>query len=75
MRNVVSHSIHCVRRSGDRIGVEGRHHRPQQLGAEIVRLARLATSIHMIEKARLMTEHEPAGHAPIRASAMREPQQ
>lgn len=72
MRDTIRHSINRARRSGDRIGVGNTQDRPPSLGAEVIRLARLATSIHMAENVRLMIEHEAADHALNRASASRE---
>ena len=70
MRDVIAHLINNARRSGDRIGVDGTGDRPTQLAAETIRLARLATSIHLAETARLLAAQEP----PVdRALSMREP--
>ena len=69
MRDVTAHLIDNARRSGDRIGVDGTGDTPTQLAAEIIRLARLATSIHLAETARLLAESEPAVD---RALSMRE---
>ena len=52
MRNVIRDLIDNARRSGDRIGVDGEADRPSPLGADTVRLARLATSIHLAETVR-----------------------
>jgi hypothetical protein len=69
VRDVTAHLIDNARRSGDRIGVDGTGDTPTQLAAEIIRLARLATSIHLAETARLTAESEPAVD---RALSMRE---
>jgi hypothetical protein len=60
VRDVMAHLIDKARRSGDRIGVDGTRDAPTQLGAEVMRLARLATSIHLAETARRLAESEPA---------------
>ncbi|MDY7107873.1 MAG: hypothetical protein SYC29_04475 [Planctomycetota bacterium] len=60
MRDVIGHLIDNARRSGDRIGVDGTRDAPTQLGADAIRLARLATSIHLAETARRLAESEPA---------------
>ena len=70
MRDVIAHLINNARRSGDRIGVDGTCDRPTQLAAETIRLARLATSIHLAETARLLAASEPAVD---RALSTREP--
>ena len=69
MRDVMAHLIDTARRSGDRIGVDGTRDAPMQLAAEAIRLARLATSIHLAETARRLAEAEPAAD---RALSMRE---
>jgi hypothetical protein len=70
VRDVIAHLIDNARRSGDRIGVDGACDRPTRLGAETIRLARLATSIHLAETARLLAASEPAAD---RALSVREP--
>ncbi len=69
VRNHLREMIDIARRSGDRIGADGKHDSSTQLGAQAVRLARLAASIHLAETARLMTEPDPASD---RALSMRE---
>jgi hypothetical protein len=69
VRDVMAHLIDTARRSGDRIGVDGTRDAPTQLAAEVIRLARLATSIHLAETARRLAESEPAAD---RALSMRE---
>ena len=52
VRDQLRDMIETARRSGDRIGVDGRTETSATLGAELIRLARLATSIHLAEAAR-----------------------
>jgi hypothetical protein len=66
---VIRDMLDNARRSGDRIGVDGIEIAPTQLAAEIIRLARVATSIHLADAARLRAEHGPA---PDRLLTMRE---
>jgi len=54
MRDLVRTVIQNARRSGDRIGVDGEQRGPSRLAADSIRLARLATSIHLADAARLM---------------------
>ena len=70
MRDVIAHLINNARRSGDRIGVDGTRDRATQLAAETIRLARVATSIHLAETARLLAAQEPSVD---RALSVREP--
>ena len=51
MRELIREAIDNARRSGDRVGVDGTLAR---LGTESIRLARLATAIHLVESARLI---------------------
>ena len=69
MRDVIRHLIDNAR-SGDRVGVDGEQIAPLELAAESIRLARLATSIHLAGTAR-----EIAAATPVRdrALSMREP--
>ena len=60
MREIIREVIDDTRRSGDRIGVDGRQIAPTQLATEIIRLARVATSIHLAEAARLTAELDTA---------------
>ncbi len=59
-------------RSGDRIGADGVDPVTGSLGGEILRLARMATTIHLAETIR--TSRPAPGHQMI-AGAMREPTQ
>ncbi len=54
MRDLVRTIIDNARRSGDRIGVDGAQREPHRLAADSIRLARLATSIHLANAARYM---------------------
>ena len=54
MRDIARQVIGNARRSGDRIGVDGEQHEPNRLAADSIRLARLATSIHLTQAAGLM---------------------
>jgi hypothetical protein len=49
---VIRELVDNARRSGDRIGVDGAADKATLLGADAVRLARLATSIHLAETVR-----------------------
>jgi hypothetical protein len=69
MRGHLREMIENARRSGDRIGVDGTEIAPTRLATEIVRLARLATSIHLADSARLTAE---AAAPPDRALTRRE---
>lgn len=59
MRDLARTVIENARRSGDRIGVDGAQHGPSRLAAESIRLARLATSLHLADAARLMARVRP----------------
>ena len=61
MREVIRHLIDDARRSGDRIGVDGKQIASTQVAAELIRLARVATSIHLAESARLIAGSGPVG--------------
>ena len=69
MREIIRNVLDDARRSGDRIGVDGSQIAPTQLATEIIRLARVATSIHLAEAARLTAEFHSA---PDRALSTRE---
>ena len=69
MRNLAQQLISNAQRSGDRFGVDGMPDPSANLGVEVIRLARLATSIHLAEAAR--TLHGPAD-APDHPVASRE---
>jgi hypothetical protein len=69
VRNHIRQLIEDARRSGDRVGVDGPHDTPSLLAAETIRLARLATSIHLAEAARQVAASEPASD---RSSSVRE---
>jgi hypothetical protein len=58
VRTEIRHLIEDAKRSGDRIGVDGTPD-ASALGAGIVRLARLATSIHLAESAHRMAASVP----------------
>lgn len=60
MRDLIAQLLENSRRSGDRVGVDGPLDEPATPGAEITRLARLATSIHLAESARLAAGSDPA---------------
>ena len=70
MRDLAAHLIENARRSGDRIGVDRPLDQPATLGDDVIRLARLATSIHLAHAPRIL--HGP-GPADDRASPLREP--
>ena len=72
MRDLVRELVDDARRSGDRIGVDGALTVPARLAAETIRLARLATSIHLAESVRLHVEPD-RGRG--RATPVREPVQ
>ena len=59
MQNVIRDMLDNARRSGDRIGVDGIEIAPTQLAAETIRLARVATSIHLADAARLRVGSGP----------------
>ena len=59
MRNQQCHITTHARRSGDRIDVANEPNLTEHLSAEVIRLARLATSIHLAEQARLMATAAP----------------
>jgi hypothetical protein len=48
-----------ARRSGDRIDVAIESNLTELLAAEVIRLARLATSFHLVEQARLFADAAP----------------
>ena len=52
MRNQHSRPTTHARRSGDRIDVANEPNLAEHLASEVIRLARLATSIHLAEQAR-----------------------
>ena len=54
MRSAARECIERATRSGDRIGVEAGRISSQCLAEEMVRIARLATSIHMAQSARAL---------------------
>ncbi len=54
MRKLVRQMIKDAQRSGDRIGVDGKTQSPSQIGTDIVRLARMATAIHLAESAQAL---------------------
>lgn len=60
MRNLIRDMLDNAERSGDRVGVDGFEIAPTQLAAEMIRLARVATSIHLADSARLLAERAPA---------------
>ncbi len=68
MRQLVREAIENARRSGERIGVDGKKPGPEMLGAEVIRFARLATSIHLAESAALLAATEP-DPSPVREPA------
>ena len=59
MRNQPCLTTTHARRSGDRIDVANEPNLTEHLSAEVIRLARLATSIHLAEQARLMAAAAP----------------
>ncbi len=69
MRDHIRKLINEARRSGDRIDVENKQDNITQLSADVIRLARLATSVHLFESARLRAE---TGLDPHRLSSLRE---
>lgn len=77
MRDHIRKLINEARRSGDRIDVENKQDNITQLSADVIRLARLATSVHLYESARLRAETGSApgwapGWEPHRLSSLRE---
>ncbi len=54
MRNPQSQPTTHARRSGDRIDVAIEPNLTEHLAGEVIRLARLATSFHLAEQARLL---------------------
>ena len=58
MRDLIRELVDNARRSGDRIGVDGTSDAPSKLAAESIRLARMATSIHLADAARLIADSE-----------------
>ena len=68
MRDLIKSTVEHALRSGDRIGVDRPLDMPERLGTDLVRLARLASSIHMADAAGSV----PAP-TPDRRLAMREP--
>ena len=77
MRDHIRKLINEARRSGDRINVENKQDNITQLTAEVIRLARLATSVHLYESAHLRAETGSApglapGSEPHRLSSLRE---
>ena len=69
MRDLAAHIIRRAQRSGDRIDGDGSTDAAGRLAAEAIRLARVATSIHLAEAARL---HAAAGAERDRAVVTRE---
>jgi len=71
MRLLVREAIENLRRSGERIGVDGKQPGAEMLGADVIRFARLATSIHLAESAvRLAAEPVSPDHlSPVREPA------
>ena len=69
MRDHIREIINQARRSGDRIDVENKQELKPLLGAGVIRLARLATSVHMTESARLLAASDPVRE---QSSSMRE---
>ena len=69
MRDHFRKLINEARRSGDRIDVENKQDKMTQLSAEVIRLARLATSVHLSESARHKAE---TGAVTPRLSSLRE---
>ncbi|MCZ6834667.1 MAG: hypothetical protein O7G85_02740 [Planctomycetota bacterium] len=69
MRNPETFIEINARRPGDRTDVANEPNLISLLGEEVVRLARLATSIHLAEQARHMAE---ANRLESRSSSMRE---
>jgi len=60
VRNLIRDMLDNAKRSGDRVGVDGVEIAPTQLAADMIRLARVATSIHLADAARLRVERAPA---------------
>ena len=69
MRDHFRKLINEARRSGDRIDVENKQDKMTQLAAEVIRLARLATSVHLSESVRRKAETGADTH---RLSSLRE---
>ncbi len=70
MRELVRSVIENAHRSGDRIGVEPPGRASACLAAETIRLARMATSIHLVSFAKLAADRAHA--RPQDARSMRE---
>ncbi len=64
MRNLQSRTTTHARRSGDRIDVANESNLTEHLAAEVIRLARLATSIHLAEQARILAAAAPDAPRP-----------
>ena len=69
MRDLVRQLVDDARRSGDRVGVDGRPAAPT-LAADVIRLARVATAIHLADAG---AAHAAAASGPEVRLAMREP--
>lgn len=61
MRNPTPSIEDRAPRPGRRLGAAGEPTLTDILAAEVIRLARLATSLHLAEQARLMGDHATAG--------------
>jgi hypothetical protein len=54
MREIIRDVVENARRSEERIGVDGQRSPRARLAAEAIRLARVATSIHLTDSTRLL---------------------
>lgn len=73
MTSLAQQCIQRLHRSAEPIGIESTTDHATRLGAEAVRLARLATSIHLAEATRRLIETDQAdAHAASRTTTGRE---
>ena len=56
MTSLAQQCIERLHRSAEPIGIESPNDHADRLGTEVIRLARLATSIHLAQAARLLLE-------------------
>ena len=70
MRNPTHRHDQSAPRPGDRTGAAGEPTPTEVLATEVIRLARLATSLHLAEQARLLAAAAPEGD---REAAPRQP--